>query len=62
VPDIYVEANRKLVPAKDFAQWEAGVRALYKQVVLVTIEPEWAKLLDFETTIPEAVEKLVPAR
>ena len=61
VPDIYVEANRKLIPATDFADWEQGVRALYKQVVLVTIEPQWAKVLDFETTIPEAVEKLVRA-
>ena len=26
------------------------MRALYKQVVLVTVEPQWAKLLDFETT------------
>jgi hypothetical protein len=27
----------------------------------ITIEPDWAKLLDFETTIPKAVEDLVRA-
>ena len=38
------------------------MRALYDQMVLITIEPDWAKLLDFETTLPKAVEGLVLAR
>jgi hypothetical protein len=25
----------------------------------ITITPEWAKLIDFETTLPSAVEELV---
>lgn len=62
VPDVYVEASRKVIPAEHFEGWEHGVRALYDQMVLITIEPAWAKLLDFETTIPEAVENLVLAR
>jgi hypothetical protein len=62
VPDGYVEASRKLVPPDQMAAWEAGVRSLYDEMVRVTIEPEWAKLLDFETTIPKAVEDLVRAR
>jgi probable blue pigment (indigoidine) exporter len=61
VPDEYVEASRKLVPADQFDGWEAGVRALYAQMVRITVEPTWAKLLDFETTIPKAVEDLVRA-
>jgi hypothetical protein len=32
---------------------------MYKQMVAVTITPEWARLLDFETTAPVAVEKLM---
>ena len=28
----------------------------------ITITPEWAKLLDFETTAPSAVEKLARER
>jgi nitroimidazol reductase NimA-like FMN-containing flavoprotein (pyridoxamine 5'-phosphate oxidase superfamily) len=62
VQDGYVEASRKLVPPDQMAAWEAGVRSLYEEMVRVTIEPEWAKLLDFETTIPKAVEDLVRAR
>jgi hypothetical protein len=27
----------------------------------ITVEPLWAKLLDFDTTLPEAVEDLVRA-
>lgn len=61
VPDEYVEASRKLVPAAEFAAWEGGVRALYQQMIKITIEPDWAKLLDFETTIPKAVEDLIAA-
>jgi hypothetical protein len=31
-------------------------------MVRITIEPDWAKLLDFETTIPKAVEDLIKAK
>jgi hypothetical protein len=62
VPDSYVEASRKVVPAAHFEGWEQGVRALYDQMVRITIEPDWAKLLDFDTTLPNAVEDLVLAR
>lgn len=62
VPDAYVEAARKVVPAEHFEGWEEGVRALYDQMVLITVEPDWAKLLDFETTLPQAVEDLMTAR
>ena len=61
VPDAYVAASRKLVPADRFAGWEAGVRALYRQMAVITIEPDHATLLDFETTIPKAVRDLVAA-
>jgi hypothetical protein len=61
VPTDYLEASRKIVPSDQFDEWEAGVRALYEQMVCITIEPDWAKLLDFETTIPKAVEDLVLA-
>ena len=61
VPDDYLAASRKLVPESEFAGWEAGVRALYRQMAVITITPDWAKLLDFETTIPKAVADLVAA-
>jgi Pyridoxamine 5'-phosphate oxidase len=62
VPDEYVEAGRKVTPADMADDWEAGVRALYDEMVRITIEPDWAKLLDFETTLPKAVEDLIKAK
>ena len=62
VPDEYVAASRKVTPAEVFADWEAGVRGLYDRMVRVTIEPDWAKLLDFETTLPKAVEDRIRAK
>ena len=62
VPDEYIEASRKVTPVEVFEGWEAGVRGLYDRMVRITIEPDWAKLLDFETTIPKAVEDLIHAK
>jgi hypothetical protein len=62
IPDLYIEASRKAIPPEHFESWEQGVRGLYDRMVLITVEPEWAKLLDFETTLPKAVEELVRAR
>ncbi len=61
VPDEYLAASRKLMTDEQYGPWEAGVRALYQQMVVIRITPDWAKLLDFETTIPKAVEDLVKA-
>lgn len=58
-PDGYVEAGRRMVPPDQFADWAAGVRSLYRQMAAITIELTWAKLLDFESTLPKAVEDLV---
>ena len=62
IPDAYIEASRKVTPAAHFEAWEQGVRALYDEMAIITVEPDWAKLLDFETTLPQAVEELVAAR
>jgi len=46
-------------------QWQAfevQVRDLYKQMARITITPDWAKLLDFETRLPIAVEQIVAQR
>ena len=43
-------------------QWdvfEAQVRAMYKQMARIKITPLWAKLLDFQTRFPTAIEKLI---
>jgi hypothetical protein len=62
VPDSYIDAARKMVPPEHFEGWEQGVRSLYAQMVLITVDPDWAKLLDFETTLPKAVEDLLASQ
>lgn len=59
IPDEYVEASRKIVPAEGMANWEGGIRSLYKQMVRIVITPTWARLQDFETTLPRNVEELI---
>jgi hypothetical protein len=52
----YLEACRKYVDADQWEVFEAQVRAIYKQQGRITIAPEWAKLLDFETRLPSALQ------
>lgn len=58
----YVEASRKITPADQFPSWEAGVHALYDRMARIDITPTWAKIHDFETRIPTAVEELARAK
>jgi hypothetical protein len=55
----FLEASRKSVPPEQWEEFEKGVTALYKQQGRITIVPEWAKLIDFETRIPSAQEELI---
>jgi hypothetical protein len=59
VPDEYLEASKKAVSPEGMEEFEAQVRGLYKQMARISIEPTWAKLIDFETTLPSAVEELI---
>jgi Pyridoxamine 5'-phosphate oxidase len=59
VPDGYLEASRRALPREAWEGFEAQVRGLYKQMVAIAVTPEWARLLDFETTLPSAVESLL---
>lgn len=60
VPDEFVEASRRFVGEEGMPAWEAGVRAMYKQMAIIRVTPTWAKIFDFETRLPGAVEELVP--
>ena len=43
--------------------WEAEVHSLYHDgMVRIVVTPTWAKLIDFETTLPSAVEELIRQR
>lgn len=62
VPDGYLDASHRTMPPDAWDGFDEQVRALYDQMVAIAITPVWAKLLDFETTLPSAVEKLARER
>ncbi|MEV5961974.1 pyridoxamine 5'-phosphate oxidase family protein [Kribbella sp. NPDC051952] len=59
VPEGYLEAGHKVTTDEQYPDWAAGVKALYDEMAVIRITLTWAKLLDFETTIPKAVEDLI---
>jgi hypothetical protein len=60
IPDEYLRWNGayQMTPEQR-AEWEAGVRSLYDGMVRIVVAPTWAKLIDFETTLPTAIEELM---
>jgi hypothetical protein len=54
IPDEYFKWNGtyEMTP-------EASVKSLYDGMVRVVVKPTWAKLIDFETTLPTAIEELM---
>lgn len=63
IPDEYLEMNGTYEMAPDQrVEWEAEVHALYDGMVRIVVTPTWAKLIDFETTLPSAVEELLRQR
>lgn len=60
IPDEYLEANSSYeMTPEQRVEWEAGVRSLYQAMVRIVVTPTWAKLIDFETTLPSPVEELL---
>jgi hypothetical protein len=60
IPDEYLEMNGSYtMTPEQRVEWEAEVRSLYDGMVRIVVVPTWAKLIDFETTLPSAVEELV---
>jgi hypothetical protein len=63
IPDEYFQTNGAYQMTPDQrVEWEAEVRSLYDGMVRIVVTPTWAKLIDFETTLPSAVEELVRQR
>jgi hypothetical protein len=60
IPDEYLQMNGtyEMTPEQR-VEWEARVRSLYDSMVRIVVTPTWVKLIDFETTLPSAVEELV---
>jgi hypothetical protein len=60
IPDEYLQANGAYsMTPEQRVEWEKGVRDLYDSMVRIVVTPSWAKLIDFETTLPTAVEELI---
>ena len=64
IPEEFLQATStyQMTPAQR-VEWEAEVRSLYYDgMVRIVVTPTWAKLIDFETTLPSAVEELLRQR
>jgi hypothetical protein len=63
IPDEFLAMNGtyRMTPEQRVA-WEAEIRSLYDGMVRIVVAPTWAKLIDFETTLPSAVEELARQR
>ncbi len=63
IPEEYLQMNGSYeMTAEQRVEWEAEVRSLYDGMVRIVVTPTWAKLIDFETTLPTAVEELARQR
>jgi hypothetical protein len=47
VPDEYIAASAKSLAASKLEEFERHVRSMYKQMVRISIEPQWARFYDF---------------
>ncbi|MET8849781.1 pyridoxamine 5'-phosphate oxidase family protein [Amycolatopsis sp. NPDC004625] len=63
IPDEYLQMNGTYqMSPEQRVEWEREVRSLYDGMVRIVVTPTWAKLIDFETTLPSAVEELARQR
>ena len=59
VPDEYIAASGKALPADQVPEFERQVRSLYDQMARVSIEPVWARFYDFGAgRLPALLTKL----
>jgi hypothetical protein len=63
IPEEYLQMNGSYaMTPEQRVEWEAEVRSLYDGMVRIVVTPTWAKLIDFETTLPSPVEELIRQR
>jgi hypothetical protein len=64
IPDEYLQmSGTYTMTPEQRVEGEAEVRSLYHDgMVRIVVTPTWAKLIDFETTLPSAVEELIRQR
>lgn len=59
VPQEYIDASLKTESARGAEDFEGGVRAMYDAMARITVELTWARMNDFETSLPREVEKVI---
>jgi hypothetical protein len=63
IPDEYLQMNGSYeMTPEQRVEWEAEVRSLYDSMVRIVVTPTWAKLIDFDETLPTPVEELMRRR
>lgn len=64
IPDEYLQSTSSYqMTPEQRVEWEVEIRSLYHEgMVRIVITPTWAKLIDFETTLPSPVEELIRQR
>ncbi|MFI7000739.1 pyridoxamine 5'-phosphate oxidase family protein [Nocardia sp. NPDC050175] len=63
IPAEYLQMNGSYeMTAEQRVVWEAEVHSLYDGMVRIVVTPTWAKLIDFDTTLPSPVEELIKQR
>jgi len=53
----YLQAARRYLGEEQGREFEEQARGMYKQMARIAIEPEWVKILDFQTRFPSAIEE-----
>ena len=60
IPDEYLQRSGTYEMTREQrAKWEENVKSLYDSMVRIVMTPTWVKLIDFEETLPTAVEELI---
>lgn len=52
VPDVYIEASRRIVGEDQFDAWLEGVRRDIAEMTVIQITPTFVKAIDFATSYP----------
>ena len=52
LPDAHIEASRRFIGEAMMPEWEAESRRTTTAMVVISIKPDWIKIIDFETRFP----------
>ena len=55
----YAASARRYLGEQQGRSWEQQARSIFSQQARIEIEPEWVKILDFQTRFPKAIEDAI---